>query len=1103
MKLKDFRYFDKELHCVNFIDANSAALKWEVGHAIQVVNDSGNLVVAQRGQIALVNPKDLKTADLASSQPGLWRLAQKGADHLHLEYVGFTTKLPLDLKIAVDSYIATQLYQDQLIASNSITQAAAWLKQAFVLELEEPLLIAQYYRQQSQLDFKVIGKDHALSVVNEQGVWKAKRLTKLRRETDDFIAIVGNVDFVDGSSAALLKASAIDLLEQHINDTGSYLSLWESYSQLQWQQATRTAKALGYVSYSEPKHTGGETPRFRLHLSHGQSDAFAERINNLQKNDDLSIQDLTFEISEEVPEWLSDISGSFKKVPDGRRPLLARNLKFFPTYVEVDLSQHVPPRKGVMFLSIQGDKTANDRRERAYTAIKTHHNPMPQLRMIFEGLEPPVERKSKLRAISPKAKQRFKGEPTTRQKKALEIALNTPDVALIIGPPGTGKTQVIAALQQRIAEEFSAGESLSHQVLLTSFQHDAVDNVIERSGVFGLPAIKVGSRRFGNDSSELMVTKWRLNKLLELKPALELEMRTWPVFVLFEKIKKAMLQLRIAREPSTRKVISNEIQEQLNEFSQLHGMPLSHELNDAWLSTYDNLNKNASFNLSNSIRRQLLQKVRGIRTEQVAFNDDGFERLKDFLSFCESVADLNADPLVSQFKQLFIALNDLKGPSESQLQKLGELKHQMIDLVRPDYRPFLLRSYISEADCNTLDILERELYESIANSRTLGPLLARHDYVKALEERALDVEDSIKDYVTVIGATCQQSDSDQMANIKENSERLGISFNTVIVDEAARAAPLDLMIPMSMAKTRIVLVGDHLQLPHMLEPRVEKELQEQQELDLVRSELLRISLFEYLHRQFKKMHEKGGPERVVMLDTQFRMHPELGSFVSREFYERQGFEPINAGLEADDFVHQIDGYKGCHSAWIDISKEQGIENKSNGSRVRLAEAKRCALEAFKILHDQPDLSVGVITFYSAQRDAIYQELETLGCAIHSDDSWQIAENFRLTKTGEERLRVGSVDAFQGKEFDVVILSVVRTWDSEIEMTEEMVNKKLGFLRLANRINVAMSRQKRLLIVVGDKELGNINSGNFEDGMPLLPGFPAFYKLCEGPHGKVF
>ncbi|MGI2152435.1 DEAD/DEAH box helicase [Shewanella oncorhynchi] len=1103
MKLKDFRYFDKELHCVNFIDDNAAALNWEVGHAVQVVNDSGNLVIAQHGQVAPVNPKDLKTAGLAAAQPGLWRLAQKGSNHLHLEYVGFTTRLPLDLKIAVDSYISTQLHQDQLITSNSIIEATAWLKQAFVLELEEPLLIAQYYRQQSHLDFKVIGKDHALSVVNDQGVWKAKRLTKLRRQSDNFIAIVGNVDFVDGTSAALLKTGAIDLLEQHINDAGSYLSLWESYSQLQWEQATRTAKALGYVNYSEHKHTGGETPRFRLHLSHGQSDAFAERINNLQKSDDLSIQDLTFEISEEVPEWLSDISGSFKKSPDGRRPLLASNLKFFPTYIEVDLSQPVLPRKGVIFLSIQGDKTANDRRERAYTAIKTHHNPMPQLRMIFEGLEPPIERKSKSRAISPKAKQRFKGEPTIRQRKALEIALNTPDVALIIGPPGTGKTQVIAALQQRIAEEFSSGESLSHQVLLTSFQHDAVDNVIERSGVFGLPAIKVGGRRFGNDSSEIMVTKWRLNKLLELKPALELEMRSWPVFVQFETIKKAMLQLRIAREPSVRKVISNEIQELLNEFSQLHGMYLSNETSDAWLTTYDNLNKNSSLNLSNSVRRQLLQKVRGIRSEIVAFNDDGFERLQDFLCFFESLADLNADPLISQFKQLYTKLNDLKVPSENQLQQLSELKHQMIDLVRPDYRPFLLRSYTSEADCNTLDMLERELYQSIANSRTLGSLLARYDYVKALEERALDVEDSIKDYVTVIGATCQQSDSEYMASIKENSERLGISFNTVIVDEAARAAPLDLMIPMSMAKSRIVLVGDHLQLPHMLEPRVEKELQEQQELDLVRSELLRISLFEYLHRQFKKMHEKGGPERVVMLDTQFRMHPELGSFVSKEFYERQGFEPIKSGLESGDFEHQIDGYKGCHSAWIDVPKSQGLEKRNNGSRLRIAEAKRCAAEAFKILSDHPDLSVGVITFYSAQRDAIYQELEAFGCAIRSDDGWQIAGEFRLTQTGDECLRVGSVDAFQGKEFDVVILSVVRTWDSEIEMTEEELNKKLGFLRLANRINVAMSRQKKLLIAVGDKELGTINSGNLENGMPLLPGFPAFYKLCEGPHGKVF
>jgi len=1102
MQIKDFRYFDKELHCVTFIDRNDASLDWKQGRFIRVVKDNDNIVVEQNGVVSVVKPKDIKTADLASAQPGLWRLAQQGGDHLHLEYVAFKSRLTLDLKIAIDSYLATQLYQDGFIPANELSIAKSWLKNAFVLELEEPLLIAQYFKKQAHSDFKVIGKRHALSVVKESGIWKAKRLTKLRLDNNDFIAIVGNVDFIDGTSAALLKTGAIDLLEQHISDAGSYLSLWESYSKLQWEQSTRTAKMLGYFDYTQPVHTGGEKPRFKLHLKNGQGEAFAERIASLKKNDDISIQELTFEIAEQAPDWLLDSASSENNMQIGRRPLLARNLQIYHSYVELDIQQQRPPSKGVIFLSIQGDKTAHERRERAYTAIQTHSNPMPQLRMIFEGLEPPVERKAKLRALSPKAKDRFKGEPTPRQKKALDIALNTPDVALIIGPPGTGKTQVIAALQQRIAEEFSPGESLSHQVLLTSFQHDAVDNVIARSGVFGLPAIKVGGKRFENDTFETPVSKWRLNKLLELKPTLEAEMRTWPAFVAFENIKKAILQLRVAREPAVRKVISNEIQELLNNLSYEHGLTLSHDVNDAWLKTYDNLNQNKTLSISSTTRRSLIRKIRGIRTEFAAFLDDGIERLNDFLDFSENIDVLRDEQLLGEFKKILDVIKVSLDSIKLHLQQLYELKQKMIELIRPDYRPFLLRSYTSEADCYTLDLLERDIYESISNSRTLGPLLARYEYVKALEERALDVESSIEDYVTIIGATCQQSAGDQMASIKENSDRLGIKFNTVIVDEAARAAPLDLMIPMAMAKSRIVLVGDHLQLPHMLEPRVEEELQERQELDLVKSELLRISLFEYLHGKFKMMHEKGGPERVVMLDTQFRMHPELGSFVSREFYEQQGFDSIESGLTVEHFHHEIEAFKDCHSVWIDIPKALGTEKSRDGSRLRAAEAKRCAKEAFTILNQHPDLSVGVITFYSAQRDAIYEELALLGCAYRLDEGWQISENFRLTSTGEERLRVGSVDAFQGKEFDVVILSIVRTWNADTEMTEDALNKKLGFLRLANRINVAMSRQKKLLIVVGDAQLGKIKEKYSESGTQILPGFPAFYKLCEGPHGKI-
>lgn len=1102
MKLKDFCFFDPNLHCVHFVDDSAGSLDWKVGQEVRLVSDRNELVIAQDELFTSVRATDSKTADLALTRLSLWRLAQKGADHIHLEHAGFKTRLSLDLKIAVDTYLSGQIFADALISENTVVAANEWLRDEFVLELNEPLLIARYFKSQERKDFQLVGKGHALSISNDGGVWRAKRLTKLRRDSRDVIAIAGNAEFVDDSVAAKIGPTAVDVLDQLINDSGSYLNLWETYSKLQWNIATRAAKKLGYFSYSDMSHMGKELPRFRLTLGDEQATEFGKRIKELQDNDELGVGDLVVEIATEPPGWMLGDAEPVKKEAFGSRPLLGRDVVVKPPYVEVEIRQSRPPKKGEIFLSIQGDKTAHERREQAYTSIQTHNNPMPQLRMLLEGADTPVERSRRLRPLSPKAKKRFKGEPTPRQKDALDIALNTPDVALIIGPPGTGKTQVIAALQQRIVDEFSGGSPLKHQVLLTSFQHDAVDNVVERSGVFGLPAVKVGGRRFGGDAGESPITKWRISKILELKPQLELEMRTWPVFRLYEQMKEAALSLRMSREPGSRRVLAMDIKEILSQLALEHYLHLSHELSFDWQKTFEKLHQGNSLHLSKATRIQLLRRIRGLRTSLVAFHDDGIARLKDLLAYVEDVPCLKEHEVIVLLRDVFDQLDQSSLPVESAVEKIQTAKEQLIDAVRPDYRPYGVRSYMDTADCDVLDKLESELYELIAKSRTLGPLMVRHEYVQALENKASSIESSIGDYVTVLGATCQQAAGDQMLNIKETSERLGITFDTVIVDEAARASPLDLMIPMAMAKRRIVLVGDHLQLPHMLEPRVESELQEQQELDAVKSELLRISLFEHLHRQFLRMHKAGGPQRVVMLDTQFRMHPELGRFVSREFYERRGFDPIAPGLGEELFEHDIADYRGCLAAWVDVPVEQGAEKTKNGSKFRRAEAKRCAEEARKILSDHPDMSVGVITFYSAQRDAIYEELAAYGCAKLTEDGWQICSEYRLNSLGEERLRVGSVDAFQGKEFDVVILSVVRTWSTDTEMTPEGLNRKLGFLRLPNRINVAMSRQKKLLIVVGDKGLRKVDGLDPEDNMPLLPGFPAFYELCEGAYGKI-
>jgi superfamily I DNA and/or RNA helicase len=90
-----------------------------------------------------------------------------------------------------------------------------------------------------------------------------------------------------------------------------------------------------------------------------------------------------------------------------------------------------------------------------------------------------------------------------------------------------------------------------------------------------------------------------------------------------------------------------------------------------------------------------------------------------------------------------------------------------------------------------------------------------------------------------------------------------------------------------------------------------------------------------------------------------------------------------------------------------------------------------------------------------------------------------------------------VDAFQGKEFDIVLLSMTRS--NDIQGTDERsFRRKYGHLMLENRLCVAMSRQQRLLIVVGDASM--LQGATAADA---IPGLVRFYELCGGPNGIRF
>jgi len=116
-------------------------------------------------------------------------------------------------------------------------------------------------------------------------------------------------------------------------------------------------------------------------------------------------------------------------------------------------------------------------------------------------------------------------------------------------------------------------------------------------------------------------------------------------------------------------------------------------------------------------------------------------------------------------------------------------------------------------------------------------------------------------------------------------------------------------VPMALAGRRIILVGDPRQLPHLLDDEIEEEIRAERGAQ-VDSDLYKKSLFERLVRQLEKRRAVDGFSRVVMLDTQFRMHPRLGDFVSYWFYERPGLGKVKSGRPATDFAPIVPGLVG-------------------------------------------------------------------------------------------------------------------------------------------------------------------------------------------------
>ena len=302
-----------------------------------------------------------------------------------------------------------------------------------------------------------------------------------------------------------------------------------------------------------------------------------------------------------------------------------------------------------------------------------------------------------------------------------------------------------------------------------------------------------------------------------------------------------------------------------------------------------------------------------------------------------------------------------------------------------------------------------------------------HQKLESLKSRATELEIRINnelfDEARVIASTLVGS---------ANKLLDGHKFGTLFIDEAAQALEAACWIPMRRV-SRVVLAGDHCQLP----PTVKSIA------------AMKAGLGKTLMERIVEMH----PEAVTLLKIQYRMNDEIMRFSSNYFYDGQVESApevkYRSILDLDIPITWIDTSEFKLPEDSQISFKEEFVGESFG-RVNKAEAELTllALQNYfnkigkqRLLDERID--VGIISPYRAQVQLLRRMLM----------KWECFKPFR------RQISVNTVDGFQGQERDIIVISMVRSNDEG----------QIGFLRDLRRMNVAITRARMKLIILGDRE----------------------------------
>lgn len=314
---------------------------------------------------------------------------------------------------------------------------------------------------------------------------------------------------------------------------------------------------------------------------------------------------------------------------------------------------------------------------------------------------------------------------------------------------------------------------------------------------------------------------------------------------------------------------------------------------------------------------------------------------------------------------------------------------------------------------------------------------------KELKQREKKIVSELLANARVVVATLHGSGSYELRNND-------LVFDTIIIDEVSQSMEPQCWIPLLLNNRfkRLVIAGDNMQLPPTIKLTKKRG-----------SSLLETTLFDRL------VNKLEGNQFKKLLDVQYRMNTSIMKFPSMQLYENKLKSDVSVeSITLADLPHVEDSEdSNIQCVWYDTQggqfpeqKTELIEGDSKYNEMELLVVRGHINKLLELGVREKD--IGVIAPYSAQVQLLKKQIGP-----------------------ETEIEISTVDGFQGREKEVIILTLVRSND----------DGEIGFLSEQRRLNVAITRPKRQLCVVGDLELMSRSGSKFlqnwckyvEDGVP--------------------